>query len=81
MENNVFYSRYMKEDFEYSKKVLASLLGELIQTPEGKMYLVEIYSNGNVACVPENFFETETDYFDCLSEFHALSVKPIKKDD
>ena len=52
---------------------IASLLGEIVGTPLGNMRLVEIYSNGNVACIPINC----TNYHGELKEFHIDSIKPI----
>lgn len=61
------------QDLEYIKNVLISHLGNIVETPKGKMILAELYSNGNVGCIPVDC----TQYFRQLSEFHSLSVKPI----
>jgi hypothetical protein len=48
-------------------------LGKPVSVPGHKtMILVEIYSNGNVACIPVNC----QNYWKELKEFHAGSVYP-----
>ena len=55
--------------------VLAQHLDQEILAPNGNnMKLVEIYSNGNVACIPLNC----DDYYEELLEFHADSIQLIK---
>jgi hypothetical protein len=61
---------------DYIVSTLYKHLGKEVLTPEGVMVLAEIYSNGNVACLPLNL--KHISYFDNLREFHALSVKEIK---
>jgi hypothetical protein len=59
-------------DLEYIKETLSKHLGESVNTPEGPMRLVEIYANGNVACVSlkcDIFY-----YVRELMEFPALWV-------
>ncbi len=58
---------------QYIKEKLAPYLGEEVITPLGRMFLVEIYHNGNVACIPLKC----SDYHKELKEFHAESVKYI----
>ena len=65
-----------QKNLKYAVKKLAKFLGKPVKTPFGKkMLLVELYSNGNIACIP---LKSKKSYFDSLQEFHALSVKGLK---
>lgn len=60
-------------ELEYIKNILARHLGEVVMTPKGLMCLTELYSNGNVSCVP---IGAHIHYY--LAKFHASSVKPFE---
>ena len=54
----------------------AKYLGRLVSVPPNgeKWRLVEIYSNGNVACVPKDC----TNYEYQIKEFHITSIFPSR---
>jgi len=56
---------------------IAPYLGSLVIVPMDRtMRLVEIYSNGNCACVPA----VCNDYPKELEEFHSSSIRPIEQE-
>lgn len=64
------------KNLKYIKDVLSHHLGELVIGPLDKeMYLVELYSNGNVGVLPPDYW----DYDIQLKEFHAESIKIIRE--
>ena len=69
----ISYPNIEHGNLQYIKHTLFDSLGELVNTPRGRMRLTELYSNGNVGCVPI----TCIDYKKEISEFHSLSVTPI----
>jgi len=66
-------SEYDGEYLRYTQRILSNHLGEIVDTPTGKMRLTELYSNGNVACIPIKC----KNYHKELKEFHSVSVKPV----
>ena len=58
------------KSLSYIKTTLCQELGRMVETPKGRMLLTELYSNGNVGCVPINC----KDYNKDLYEFHAGSI-------
>ena len=70
--NNPHCLKHELKHLEYIKTTLFAHLGYEVNTPQGTMVLVELYSNGNVACIPLNC----NNYKKQLSEFHALSITP-----
>jgi hypothetical protein len=68
-ELNEFFNKNLQ-----CAKNLVQFLGKEVYAPSSShtpMILVEIYSNGNVGCIPINC----TDYDKELKEFHACSIK------
>jgi len=59
----------------YIKTTLCQELGNTVETPKGRMLLTELYSNGNVGCVPIIC----KDYNKELCEFHAESIRWINE--
>lgn len=64
--------RMEKEQRQIASK-LVQFLGEEVQTPKGKMILVEIYYNGNAACLPPG----SKNYYADLQEFHIQSITTL----
>lgn len=61
---------WQRKALHYSITILSNYLGRKVPTPMGDMILVEIYSNGNVACIPLKCI----DYKKELLEFHADEI-------
>lgn len=68
--NDLVFSPMWKNMF-YIQNTLIKYLGKVVEVPPGgeEMILVEIYSNGNVACLPLN-----SDRY-TLREYRARSIK------
>jgi hypothetical protein len=64
------YSSSVEDCVKYIKEILYKKLGEHVNTPKGEMILVELYANGNVACIPLKC----KDYKKEIEEFHSISV-------